>query len=197
MEKQNEELYIYAVHPKKVIVIDGVGAIRSPKSLYLSKEDVLTCLKKASVYRRFPFGVSEKVNIDNIDRLHREKYMTEAEYNEYIKSEKSANHGYVYGDFAISSTEKLEDKNVQESSPINNNESTAEVETEKQTDAKSEIVDESAPSQENQENTSAQDNVMDDTEEVKENNENQKSQQTNEQYTSKYNNNNCRKNNKK
>ena len=194
MEKQNEELYIYAVHPKKVIVIDGVGAIRSPKSLYLSKEDVLTCLKKASVYRRFPFGISERVNIDNADRLHREKYMTEDEYNEYIKSEKSADHGYV----AVSSTEKSEDKNVQESSPINNNESNAEVDTEKQTDAKSEIVDESTPSQEDQENASAQDNVMDDTKEVKENNENQKSQQTNEQYVSKHNNNNYnRKNNKK
>lgn len=194
MEKQNEELYIYAVHPKKVIVIDGVGAIRSPKSLYLSKEDVLACLKKASVYRRFPFGVSEKVNIDNIDRLHREKYMTEAEYNEYIKSEKSADHGYV----AVSYTEKSEDKNVQDSVPVNNNdESKVEVDTEKQTDAKSEIVDDSTPSQEDQENTSAQDTVMDDTK-VTEDNISQKAQQTNKNNSlNQHNYNNYRKNNKK
>ena len=156
MEKKNEELYIYAVHPRKAIVIDGVGTIRSAKSVYLSKEDVFKCLKKASVYRRFPFGITEKVNIDNVDRLHRENYMTEEEYTKFLKAEKSADHATISNSNDALNASPVEDENekvsvdqqtsnqqedqkIEENSDILKDESNSETDESKQDGAEPEV----------------------------------------------------------
>lgn len=93
--------YIYSVNPRRVIsgLSDGTE-IRVNKSLELSKEDVLLCLQKASVYRRFNTVTGAgndivRVTTGNLDRLHNEKYMTEEEYAKFIAANASKDHGKV------------------------------------------------------------------------------------------------------
>lgn len=93
--------YIYSVNPRRVIsgLSDGTE-IRVNKSLELSKEDVLLCLQKASVYRRFNTVTGAGNNIvrvtaGNLDRLHNEKYMTEEEYEKFLAANASKDHGKV------------------------------------------------------------------------------------------------------
>lgn len=87
-----EVTYLYTVNPRKIIKgISGVNILRTPKSLQLTKEDVYTCLKSASVYRRFANeDLIKRVTTGNVDRLHNEKYMTDEEYKEYLISQSSA-----------------------------------------------------------------------------------------------------------
>ena len=90
-----DKTFLYSVNPKKVIIgLSGVNAIRTPKSLYLTKEDVKICLNKASVYRRFT-DCSERVTIANLDRLHNEKHYTEEEWAQVQIDMKSEGHGKV------------------------------------------------------------------------------------------------------
>ena len=79
--------FLYSVNPKKVIKnLSGVSVIRTPKSLQLTKEDVIECLKYGSVHRRFANeNKIEKVTIDNVDRLHNAKYISEEEWKKIIK----------------------------------------------------------------------------------------------------------------
>lgn len=94
----NEELvFLYTVNPHKVITgLSGVNAIRTAKSLFLTKEDVKICLKRATVYRRFAAeGINERVNIGNIDRLHRENYISEKDWEATLAKEMSEGHGKV------------------------------------------------------------------------------------------------------
>jgi hypothetical protein len=93
--------YIYSVNPRRVIsgLSDGTE-IRVNKSLELSKEDVLLCLQKASVYRRFNTVTGAgndivRVTTGNLDRLHNEKYMTEEEYEKFLAANASKDHGKV------------------------------------------------------------------------------------------------------
>ena len=79
-----EERYMYQVNTIMPILGLSIGTIKVPTSQNLTKDDVLICLKKAPVFRRFSDGNKERVGIDNIDRLHRENYMTVEEYNEYL-----------------------------------------------------------------------------------------------------------------
>lgn len=92
-----ERVFLYSVCPKKVIKeLPTTIPIRSPKSLYLTKEQVKICLKYGSVYRRFANEQrNERVTIMNIDRLHNEKYMTEEQYKEYEQSLKDGQRGSV------------------------------------------------------------------------------------------------------
>ena len=94
------ERFLYSVHPKRVIKnVPGVSVIRTPKSLYLNKEDVKICLKGGSVYRRFANEArNEKVTISNIDRLHNAKFMTEEEYKKFLESEIDSKRGTVIND---------------------------------------------------------------------------------------------------
>ena len=66
-----QETFLYSVNPRKIITgIEGVGPIRTPKSLYLTKEDVKLCLSKGTVYRRFSLeGRNERVTIAKIDYI--------------------------------------------------------------------------------------------------------------------------------
>lgn len=75
-----EERYPYQVNAVMPIIGLSIGTIKVPCTQELTKEDVLICLKKAPVFRRFTNGIKERVGIDNIDRLHRENYMTKEEF---------------------------------------------------------------------------------------------------------------------
>lgn len=92
-----ENVFLYTVNPRKVITgLSGCGAIRTAKSLFLTKEDVKLCLQKATVYRRFAAeNIVERVNVGNIDRLHREKYVSEADWDKEVAKEMSKGHAKV------------------------------------------------------------------------------------------------------
>ena len=97
MQNNKELVIIYTVNPRKVITgLSGVNAIRTAKSLFLTKEDVKICLQKATVYRRFANeGINERVNVGNIDRLHRENYVSEKDWEAVQAKEMSEGHGKV------------------------------------------------------------------------------------------------------
>lgn len=92
-----DKSFLYTVNPRKVITgLSGVNAIRTSKSLFLTKEDVKICLQKASVYRRFAQeGINERVTIGNIDRVHREHYISEEDWNKELDKSMSEGHGVV------------------------------------------------------------------------------------------------------
>ena len=97
MQNNEELVFLYTVNPRKVITgLSGANAIRSPKSLFLTKEDVKLCLQKATVYRRFAAEDKiERVTIGNIDRLHRENYVSEEDWEATVIKEMSKGHGIV------------------------------------------------------------------------------------------------------
>lgn len=87
-----ETRFLYTVNPKKVIKsLGGImlnPPVRRSKSLRLSKSEVLECLKFGSVYRRFANEKDNlvRVNIGNIDRLHRDTLISEEEYLRLINT---------------------------------------------------------------------------------------------------------------
>jgi len=87
--------YMYAVHPMRVVVIPDEAPFRNPKSIELTKEQVLAALPAAIVYRRFNTDTSVIVTPDNIDRLHNAKFMTEAEFEDFKYQNKAGNGGTV------------------------------------------------------------------------------------------------------
>ena len=97
MQNDKDLAFLYTVNPRKVITgLSGVNAIRTAKSLFLTKEDVKICLQKATVYRRFANeGINERVNVGNIDRLHRENYVSEKDWDSVQAKEMSEGHGKV------------------------------------------------------------------------------------------------------
>ena len=97
MQDNKELAFLYTVNPRKVITgLSGVNAIRTAKSLFLTKEDVKICLQKATVYRRFASeGINERVTVGNIDRLHRENYVSEKDWDATQAKEMSEGHGKV------------------------------------------------------------------------------------------------------
>ena len=97
MQINEESVFLYTVNPRKVITgLSGVNTIRTSKSLFLTKEDVKICLQKATVYRRFANeGINERVNVGNIDRLHRENYVSEKDWDAMQAKEMSEGHGKV------------------------------------------------------------------------------------------------------
>ena len=97
MQNNKELAFLYTVNPRKVITgLSGVNAIRTAKSLFLTKEDVKICLQKATVYRRFASeGINERVTVGNIDRLHRENYVSEKDWDAMQAKEMSEGHGKV------------------------------------------------------------------------------------------------------
>ena len=97
MQNDKDLAFLYTVNPRKVITgLSGVNAIRTAKSLFLTKEDVKICLQKATVYRRFANeGINERVTVGNIDRLHRENYVSEKDWDATQAKEMSEGHGKV------------------------------------------------------------------------------------------------------
>lgn len=102
-----EDRYLYSVFPKMLIRdLPGVGAFRSQKSLSLSKDEVKYCMKFGSVYRRFANeNKTERVTMSNIDRLHNAVYMTEEEYEQYLKANVDSNRGQGTIDITTTETE--------------------------------------------------------------------------------------------
>ena len=136
-------VFLYTVNPRRMIngLSGSTKIVRTPKSLYLSKEDVYLCLKNASVYRRFANeGINEKVTVDNVDRVHREKYIPESEWAAFVAKEKSADHATVSNN--VSNHESIEETvEAAETKPEKENEATEKIsEVENDLD-KSEVVE--------------------------------------------------------
>lgn len=111
---ENNQVFLYTVKPRKVIVgLSGsTRAIRTNKSLYLTKEDVFLCLKNAIVYRRFANeGIVERVTIDDVERVHREKYISVEDWKKYCETKMSADQGKVLAQATITEIE-TENKTV-------------------------------------------------------------------------------------
>ena len=64
-----EEQFIYSVSPRRPIMLSDGTAIRVPKSVLLTKEELKSIIGKAIIYRRFPNG-NVKVTTQNIDEVH-------------------------------------------------------------------------------------------------------------------------------
>ena len=79
----NEIRFLYSVFPKKPIknLLPNGRPINSPKSLQLTKEQVLYCMKFGTVYRRFGEGREERTTTLNLDRLHNREYIEEKDWN--------------------------------------------------------------------------------------------------------------------
>ena len=78
-----EVRFLYSVYPKKPIknLMPNGRPINSPKTLSLTKEEVLLCMKSGTVYRRFgEDNRNERVTTVNLDRLHNLKFITEEEW---------------------------------------------------------------------------------------------------------------------
>lgn len=78
-----ETRFLYSVYPQRPIkgVLPNNRPICGPKSLSLTKEEVLICLKFGTVYRRFANeNRNERVNLDNLDRLHNERFIMEKDF---------------------------------------------------------------------------------------------------------------------
>ena len=89
-----EEVYTYQVNTRMPILGLSIGILKVPTTVKLTKEDVLICVKKAPVFRRFSNSDRERVGIGNIDRLHRAEHLTEEEYNKMLAKEND-NRGKV------------------------------------------------------------------------------------------------------
>lgn len=114
-----EQTFLYTVNPRRIIKgISGVKEIRTAKSLQLTKEDVLICLKNATVYRRFAnVGINERVNIGNIDRVHREEYIPEDKWEAFLASEKAQGNGLAVEPVHDVAPEVKEESVVEEAAP--------------------------------------------------------------------------------
>ncbi len=71
-----EERYNYSINPRKRIKSEFVifRNVRTPKTLALTKREVVDALKYCLVYRRFDAQTIKKVNLMNLDRMHQEAY---------------------------------------------------------------------------------------------------------------------------
>ena len=115
-----ETTYLYSVNPKKIIKDLPTLPIRSPRSLYLTKEQVLICLKSGTVYRRFAAeNRNERVTILNVDRLHNDKFMTEEEYKAFLESKTDNQRGTTINDHEEDKKETVVEDVIKEE--VNNN----------------------------------------------------------------------------
>ena len=110
-----ETTYLYSVNPKKIIKDLPTLPIRSPRSLYLTKEQVLICLKSGTVYRRFATeNRNERVTILNLDRLHNDKFMTEEEYKTFLESKTNDQRGTIINDHKEDKKETVNEDVIKE-----------------------------------------------------------------------------------
>lgn len=160
------ERYLYSVHPRKPIKnLSNVSVIRVPKSLSLTLEDVLICLKSAIVYRRFANeNKIERVTILNAERLHNAKFMTEEEYEKFLIA-KAGDTKNVTAAPATNATEESrvehsekEEKDVEPEVAVSTEEKETDVEN---TTANSEVAsEENAKAVEETETAAAEEKVV-------------------------------------
>ena len=116
--------YLYSVHPKRIIKgLESVDAIRAPKSLYLTLEDVKKCIRLGTVYRRFSSSDIARVNTANVERLHNEKHMNEDEYKQFLIAQSSA------GQQTVTKHEEVKQPEKKETTPVAANEDKKEAES--------------------------------------------------------------------
>ena len=72
----SDEKYTYSLSPRKRMrtKFESLNSVRIPRTMLLSKEEVVEALKFASVYRRFNSKLCVKVTVMNLDRLHNAEY---------------------------------------------------------------------------------------------------------------------------
>lgn len=68
--------YNYSINPRKRIISEYpiFKNVRTPKTLMLTKKEVVDALKSCIVYRRFDAATIKKVNLMNLDRMHQATY---------------------------------------------------------------------------------------------------------------------------
>jgi hypothetical protein len=109
-----ETRFLYSVYPQRPIkgILPNNRPINGPRSLSLTKEEVLTCLKFGTVYRRFANeGKNERVTMSNIDRLHNERFIME---KDYVVDSLGKDSGTVVDTAPVKTPEKAEDKVIEE-----------------------------------------------------------------------------------
>lgn len=155
----NETRYLYSINPKKVIKFLSGNIMKPPirvsKSLRLTKEEVLDCLKYGSVYRRFANeGKIERVTTLNIDRLHNEKFMTEEEYYKMMTTKESDdNRGTVITEEVPEVKEESDIEEVKEESHEENDEVVETVEQSDSIEEEAVVEEETSEAEEVFENT--------------------------------------------
>lgn len=137
------ETFLYSVHPKRTIkTLPEIGVIRTPKRLYLTLDQVKECLKWAIVYRSFTCR-EERVTSLNVERFHNDKFMTEAEYKEFLVN-KLGNTGNVF----VPVTEETPVEDTKEEEVIDEVAPVEEPATEVKEEVAEEITEEAAPAEE-------------------------------------------------
>ena len=151
-----EQTYLYSVHPRTVIKELPVAPIRVPKSLYLTKDQVLICLKHGAVYRRFANeGRNERVTITSVDRFHNEKFMTEEQYAAFLQSGVADNRGTTFADTTVAPDKEPEKE--PEVAPVQENESETTETEESENNAPEQTVEPAAEIGEATESTEEED----------------------------------------
>jgi len=141
------ETYLYEVRPIGRPIVLGHGVeITARKSLYLTKEDVLKCLETAYVYRRFALREPERVTIANVDRVHRQVYIPESEWADFLKKNnddkataetadaRCANFGEISDELPV-----VEESNKEVEEPIEATEEVTEPESEEEVPVEEEV----------------------------------------------------------
>lgn len=106
------ETFLYAVHPKRIITgLSSGRCVRVAQSIQLTKDDVYACLKKAAVYRRFPLDGNIRVTVSNVDRLHRNEFISEEQW-------KKMQDGTEVKDETIPVTQETKSDEVVDPTPI-------------------------------------------------------------------------------
>lgn len=178
--------FAYQVNTRMPITGLSIGNLRSPKTVELTKEDVLICVKKAPVFRRFTTGKLVRVGTANLDRLHNEEYIDEKDWEAYLDKRGTVNEAPVKEEAPVVE-EKKETPVVEEPVKV---EETVEETVESKTEEAAETLVE-AQTEESVEDSTDEINEEEVSEEVTENNEASKEEEKG------YNNNNNRYNNKK
>ena len=90
-----DKKFLYSVRPRRPIknLNKEVAVIRTPKTLYLTADEVRECLKCGTVYRRFKADQNVQVAGRDVDRLHREEFLTEKEYAKLIADQQGKSRG--------------------------------------------------------------------------------------------------------
>ena len=140
------ETYLYEVRPIGRPIVLGHGVeITARKSLYLTKEDVLKCLETAYIYRRFALREPERVTVANIDRVHRQVYIPESEWADFLKKNddkattettdaRCANFGEISDELSV-----VEESNKEVEEPIETAEEVTEPESEEEVPVEEEV----------------------------------------------------------
>ena len=139
------ETFLYEVVPHRPIrgLVSG-KAITRPMVLLLDREDVIECLKKASVYRRFTVNQRERVTLKTVDRFHRKEFISAESFEKLQK---------------YNASKKEEEKSVEEEvveSPV------------EEAPIEEEVTESVEEMEETVEETSVEEEIIDDSDEGKE-----------------------------